>query len=230
MRPFLAGSALAVWLGILTSISPCPLAANIAAMSFIAKQVGRTGKVLLSGTAYTLGRAVAYVAIGALIVQSLFSVPAVSNFLQGYMNKLLGPLLIIVGMLLLELISFSFSSSAGSEKLREKAARSGVLGAFLLGMLFALSFCPVSAALFFGRLIPLSVEHRSVLALPALYAVGTALPVLLFAVAVSLGARHVGAIFTQVSRIEWWARRITGVVFILVGIYYCLVYIFHLVL
>jgi len=227
MEGSFGGAILAFWLGILTSISPCPLATNIAAMSYLGKKVGRAGQVLLSCAAYTLGRAIVYVGLGLLIAESLLSIPGASNFLQKYMNKLLGPILILVGMFLLELLTFDFRVSAGSEQLREKAAARGILGAGLLGVLFALAFCPVSAALFFGSLVPLSIEHRSPIAFPCLYAVGTALPVLAFALLLALGAQQVGKVFTQVSRIEWWARRITGAVFVVAGIYYSLVYIFR---
>ncbi len=179
MTPELAPAvATALWLGILTSISPCPLATNIAAVSYIARRIDRPRLVLLSAFTYSLGRAVAYAAVSAVVVLGLLSVPGVSQFLQRYMNKLLGPLLVLVGMYLLGLlISFGVSTTAGSDELRKKAAEGGVLGAALLGALFALSFCPVSAALFFGSLVPLSLQHGSKVVLPVVYGLGTALPV-----------------------------------------------------
>ncbi len=216
----------ALWFGILTSISPCPLATNIAAISFISKRVDSTGRVLLSGLFYTLGRMITYIAIGVLIVASIMSVPGVSNFLQEYMNKLLGPLLIIIGMFLLELIQIDLFGSVASNKVQQRAERGGVLSATLLGIIFALSFCPVSAALFFGSLIPLSLKYNSILLLPSLYGIGTALPVIVFAFLIALGSKSVGKAFNKLTGMQWWARRITGVIFILVGIYYCLTYIF----
>ena len=218
----------AFWLGVLTSISPCPLATNIAAISYIGKRVGSPRNVFLSGFLYNLGRMLAYVALGALLVASILSVPEVSRFLQQYINKLLGPILIIAGMFLLELIRLTTSGMGVSEKMQRRVDRSGMWGAALLGFVFALSFCPISAALFFGSLIPLSVKHSSAVILPSVYGIGTGLPVVFFAVLIATGTRFVGSLFTKLTRIEFWARRITGVVFILAGIYYCLTYIFGL--
>ncbi|NLX05399.1 MAG: sulfite exporter TauE/SafE family protein [Phycisphaerae bacterium] len=226
MEGFILALASAVWLGVLTSISPCPLATNIAAISFIGRRVGRIRMVLLSGLVYTLGRSIVYAAIAAMLVLSLLSIPGVSNFLQTYMNKLLGPVLIVAGMFLLELIALSVSVGPDGQKLQQRVERHGLLGALMLGVVFALTFCPVSAGLFFGGLVPLSLEHRSWLVLPVVYGVGTAVPVLAFALLIATGARSVGAAFDRLTQFEWWARRVTGVVFVLVGVYYCLRYIF----
>lgn len=227
MMALLLGAASALWLGILTSISPCPLATNIAAISFIGNRLGSTRRVIWSGFLYTAGRMIAYLALGILTVAGIMSIPGVSNFLQRYMSKLLGPLLIIVGIVLLELIHINISGgSASSGKIQKAAERGGIWGAGLLGLLFALSFCPISAALFFGSLIPLSVKHNSILLLPSLYGLGTGLPVMVFAILIALSTQAVGKAFNMLTRIEWWVRRITGVIFIVVGIYYSLVYIF----
>jgi cytochrome c-type biogenesis protein len=222
----LGGILAALWLGILTSISPCPLATNIAAISYIGRRVERPGLVLLSGLLYTLGRTLTYSALGVLIVAGLLAIPSVSTFLQKYMHLLLGPLLIIAGMFLLELISFKRSGGGVSEGLQRQVNRSGVWGALVLGVVFALTFCPTSAALFFGSLIPLAVEQRSSVILPAVYGIGTALPVIAFAVLIALGMQYVARAFNILQHVELWARRVTGVVFIAVGIFYCARYIF----
>jgi cytochrome c-type biogenesis protein len=227
MDEYWLGLSSAVWLGILTSISPCPLATNIAAISYIGKQADRPRAVLLTGTLYTLGRTLTYVILGALLVASLLSVPGLSNFLQHYMNKLLGPVLILVGMFLLDLLRLPGLGGSTAPRLSERLGRSGVWGAGLLGMLFALSFCPTSAALFFGSLIPLSIKWQSSVMLPSLYGVGTALPVFVFAVLVAVGAKSVVAAFQKLSAVEVWARRLTGVVFVVVGIYLSAIYIFY---
>jgi len=216
----------AIWLGILTSISPCPLATNIAAISFIGRRVDSPRKVLAAGLLYTLGRMVTYLVLGFLIVTSVLSIPELAMFLQQNMNKFLGPLLIIVGMFLLDLISFSLPGSSLGSSMQGKVERFGIWGAALLGLLFALSFCPVSAALFFGSLIPLAVDHQSSIVMPTVYGVGTALPVIVFAFVIAMSTRMVGVMFNKLKIIEKWARRITGVVFIAVGIYYTLIYIF----
>ena len=218
--------ASAFWLGILTSISPCPLATNIAAISFIGRRVGSPGLVFLSGLLYALGRTLAYVTLGVLLVASVLSVPDLSMFLQRHMNKLLGPLLILVAMFLLELISLSLPGSGVSQSMQKRLDALGVWGALPLGMLFALTFCPVSAALYFGSLIPLSVKTQSSVVLPSVYGVGTALPALVFAVIVAFGAHSVGKAFNALAKVEWWTRRTTGVVFLAIGVYYSLKFIF----
>ena len=229
MSEIFIGLGTALWLGILTSISPCPLATNIAAISFIGKRVDSPVKVFSAGVLYTLGRTLTYLALGVIIVAGLLSVPAASHFLQTYMNKILGPVLILAGMFLLELLQVSLPGMGSSERLQRGAERHGVWGAGLLGILFALTFCPVSAALFFGSLIPLAVKYESSVVLPSLYGIGTGLPVLLFAVLIAFGVQRVGAAFNRIKQFELWARRITGGVFIGVGIYYCLKFIFQII-
>jgi cytochrome c-type biogenesis protein len=224
---FLAvGSAL--WLGILTSISPCPLATNIAAISYIGKRVDNPRRVFLSGIMYTLGRMVAYLGLGILIIASAMSIPRLSFFLQSYLNRFLGPLLILVGIFLLGAFQFTLPGGGISTKMQNRVERYGIWGAGLLGIMFALSFCPVSAALFFGSLIPLSVKHNSGFMLPSIYGIGTALPVIVFAFILGFGTHFLSQAFNKITWFERWARRVTGVIFILVGIYYSLIYIFKL--
>ncbi len=223
----MTGAAAALWLGLLTSISPCPLATNIAAVSFIGKRVGSISGVLLSGVLYTAGRMAAYAVISMIVVTGLLSIPDVAMFLQRSMNAILGPILVVTGVILLG--TFRFPSSGGGflAKMGEKAGTLGIWGALLLGILFAVSFCPVSAALFFGSLIPLSVQHGSRVLFPCIYGIGTGLPVLVFAVILAFGAHTVGALYRRLSLFELWARRATGIVFIVVGLYLAVKYIFH---
>lgn len=223
-----SGMIAAIWLGILTSISPCPLATNIAAVSFIGKNAAETKKVFITGTLYLLGRATAYAALAALIVASLLSIPAMSNFLQSYINKILGPVLIIAGMLLLDLVSLPSGKGTDTSRLQRLAEKNLFAASFAMGIIFALAFCPVSAALFFGSLIPVAVQQQSPVLLPAIYGAGTALPVLLFALVLACGTNYLSKVFNAVSRVEVWARRATGVLFIIIGIYFCLTYIFKI--
>jgi len=225
---FAVAIATAIWLGIQTSISPCPLATNIAAISFIAKKVGSTRQVLLSGLLYTLGRTIVYLGIGIIVTTGLLANWQISPFLQKYASKLLGPVLILVGMILLGLINVSFSRSAGGMGLQKRTEKGGTWWAGILGIVFALSFCPISAGLFFGGLIPLSVRQGSRVLLPSLFGVGTALPVIVFAFIIAFAAQHVGKAFDRLTQIERWARRITGAVFIAAGVHFCLSSIFSL--
>jgi cytochrome c-type biogenesis protein len=225
MNDWSAGTAL--WLGVLTSVSPCPLASNIAAISYIGKGIAHPRRILAAGLLYTLGRVLTYALLGWLLVTSLATVVGLSNNLQNVMNQLLGPVLIVAGLFILELIRMNVGSLNLTAKLQERAGRWGLGGAVALGALFALSFCPVSAALFFGSLIPLAARSGSPIAMPMLYGLGTGVPVLAFAVVFGFGAQALSRTFQQITRLELWARRITGVVFILVGLYYTLNYVFE---
>jgi cytochrome c-type biogenesis protein len=223
-----AGILSAVWLGILTSISPCPLASNIAAVSFLSKKITHPVLVFISGLAYTLGRMVSYAALGWLIINSLLNVPQVAQFLQKYMGKALGPLLIVTGFLLLEIITIRLPGISLSEKHHNKLVESGALGTFALGFIFALAFCPISAALFFGSLIPLALNSKVGTLLPFVYGVGTGLPVLVFAVAIALGVNSFSHWFHKIAKLEGYMRKTTCVIFIIVGLYYTGIYILRL--
>ncbi len=209
----------ALWLGILTSISPCPLSTNIAAVSYVGRHVGSPRMVLLAGGLYTAGRTLAYLLLGASAVWSLMSVVAMSSFLQGTVHRLLGPLLVVVGLVLLGLVNLKLPGVGVSEGLQRRVDRSGVWGAGLLGILFAFAFCPVSAALFFGTLVPLAAGRGSPLLLPSVYGIGTALPVAGFAVLLAAGSNWLGRALHRMQAIELWVRRLTAVVFIAVGVY-----------
>ena len=219
-----AGSAL--WLGVLTSVSPCPLATNVAAISFVGRRVGSPRRVLWSGVMYTAGRSLAYGLLGALLVFSLLSASSVSLALQKHMNRVLGPVLILVGMVLLDLLTIPLAGRGPGERARTWAESGGFWGAAALGVVFALSFCPISAALFFGSLLPLAIRSESAVLAPVIYGVGTGLPVLVFALALGLGAGSVAGIFRRISEVERWPRLATGIIFVGVGLYYCLVHVF----
>ncbi len=214
---WIAGTT-ALWLGTLTSISPCPLATNVAAVSYVARSALRPGFVLLAGLLYSLGRAIAYVAIAALLVSSLLSIPQLSLFLKRYVNQLLGPILVLAGMFLTGLLRLPQLGITISARVGKRLAQH-FGGAFLLGALFALSFCPISAALFFGSLIPLATSSRSSILLPALYGLGTALPVIAFAALTGSAARSMSRLFDRLTFVEVWARRVTGFLFVSIGIY-----------
>ena len=217
------GSAL--WLGILTSISPCPLATNVAAVSFLSKKINHPKAVLWAGSAYTFGRMIAYTILGMIIITSIVSVPSAANFLQKYMNRILGPLLFVVGLFLLNVIRFNISGFTLSKERQESLAKSGAKGAFFLGAIFALSFCPISAALFFGSLIPLALNSKVGIMLPFFYGIGTGLPVMVFATGIALGVLSASRWFHKIATLEKYTRRITGIIFVLVGSYFIWNYI-----
>jgi len=211
---------IAIWFGILTSISPCPLATNITAISFIGRRVDSVNKVLLSGLLYTAGRMAAYILLGIGLVSSIELVPPVANFLQRYMVYLIGPALIIIGILLLDIFRINFFGNGIIwEGMQKRVEQSGMWGALLMGLVFALSFCPVSAALFFGSLFSLAVKHQSMVILPSVYGIGTAIPVLAFAFIMAFSANSIGRVFDSLKAFEKWARIATGIIFILAGLY-----------
>ena len=214
----------ALWLGLLTSISPCPLATNLAAVSFLTKKIAHPRQVFWSGLAYTLGRVSAYAVLGALIASSLTGVPTVANFLQRYMNRLLGPVLIVVGLFLLGVVRFRMNRFRVSLEQQSQLARAGLPGSFVLGVLFALSFCPISAALFFGSLIPLMLKHRLGFSLPIAYGFGTGLPILILTIGISWGTCLVTGWLNKVAKLEIYMRFVTGGIFVAVGFYYLWAY------
>lgn len=229
MTEILISFTSALWLGILTSISPCPLASNVAAISFLSKRITHPALVFISGLAYTLGRMVSYAVLGWIIVNSLLSVPQVAQFLQKYMLKALGPLLILTGLILLEIVTIRLPGLPLLQKHHNRLAQSGAPGAFLLGLIFALAFCPISAALFFGSLIPLALNSKAGVLLPIIYGVGTGIPVLIFAVVIAFGITSLSHCFSWITKLEYYTRKITGIIFIIVGLYYAGVYILKLV-
>jgi cytochrome c-type biogenesis protein len=224
---FALGLGWALWLGIFTSINPCPLATNVAAISYIGRRVSNPRQVLLTGLLYALGRTLVYLVLGVLLVESLLAGNQVSSFLRGFMNELLGPILILIAMFLLGLIEVSFSGPGVSEKMQRRVDALGVWGALLLGILFALAFCPTSAALYL-KLIQDSTNLRSPVAMPSLFGLGTALPVVVFAVILAFSAQSLGKAFNRLTQIEWWVRLITGLLFLALGMYFTLLHIFEM--
>lgn len=225
MNTIAAALAGALWLGLLTAISPCPLATNIAAIGYVARfsQSGGSGHSWLPGLLYAVGRAVAYTVIGGVITWGLLSAPTLSNFLQEHMNQLLGPLLVLVGMALLGMLPGlpSFGPSSG-QGWNEKLMSLGLVGCALMGFLFALTFCPVSAALFFGSLLPLAVREQSAWLVPALFGIGSAAPVLIFAMALAISREAAGRAFQRLQSAQRWIGPASGWLLVAVGVWMCL--------
>jgi cytochrome c-type biogenesis protein len=206
----------ALWFGILTSISPCPLAGNIAAVSFIGRKVGKPYYVLLSGLMYTLGRAIFYTILGVILSFSMHSIPMVSNWLQTNMTYVAGPLLVFMGMIMLGVIDLHLPKFKMKEGGQSKLDKMGLRGALILGFLFASMLCPVSAAFFFSNLIQ-SQGNALVL---ATYGIGTGLPVMLFALVLAFFANKLSSVYKATTVFEKYARLITASIFIVVGVYY----------
>lgn len=248
MVTYLLYLAAALYLGILTSINPCPLATNIAAISYIGRKVENSRLVINAGLLYTLGRCLLYLGLAALLTTTALSIPAVSIFLQKYMHLVLGPIFLLLGMFLVGLIAITSGGTMMSDGMQKRVDAMGIWGALLLGVLFAVSFCPTSAAWFFGLLalimgseagaitsvvakVGISLPEASLPAgtfvFPLVYGVGTALPVLIVAFLLAYSAQAVGKTYNVLSKVEWWARMVTGWIFIVVGFYFSVKHVFE---
>ncbi len=212
-------------LGIMTSISPCPLATNITATAFISKNISSKKKVFISGMMYSLGRVFSYTSIG-LILYFGASKFEVARFFNQNGEKFLGPLLIIIGLIMLNIIQLNFLGTSNfQEKLSEKFKDKGLLGSFLIGVVFALAFCPYSGALYFGVLIPMTIADSNGLYLPIVFALATGLPVILFTFLLAFTAAKIGVFYTKITKIEQVMRKIAAIVFIVTGLYYVAIFI-----
>jgi len=213
----------AFFIGLMMAISPCPLTTNITAIAYISKKIGNSKRTIMIGLMYTLGRTLTYVVIASIIVWFGLNIQAISLPLQKYGDILLGPLLILIGIVLLELIKLDFIKEfSGIDKLREKFSDKGYFGSFLLGVIFALAFCPFSAVLFFGMLIPLALKTGDAIIIPSVFALATGLPVIIFSFILVHGVTKLAKVMNKVKIIEKWVRNVAGVVFICAGIYYLL--------
>ncbi len=216
----------ALLLGLITAIAPCPMATNIAAVAYISRRVTDRKYAVITGTLYTLGRIVSYSVLGILIITVGFEIPRISSTIQDIGEKVLGPLLIAVGLLMLFIDRLSFGTGGGRlASLGGKVADWGMIGGFLLGVIFALAFCPYSAVLFFGALIPVALKSTGGVALPAVFAIGTGLPVLIFGTLLSLSVAGVATWLNAITRVERIIRIIVSLTFIGVGIYYVVLWI-----
>jgi cytochrome c-type biogenesis protein len=209
----------AVLLGLMTSISPCPLATNITAIGFISKDLDNRNRVFLNGLFYTLGRAITYTSI-ALIIYFGADQFRFSGFFQQYGEKIIGPLLILIGVFMLDILRIKFPGLSGLLSRMDNRKSWRFIDAVLLGMVFALAFCPYSGVLYFGMLIPMTVANASGLYMPVLFAVATGIPVILFAWLLAYTVSGIGVVYKKIKVFELWFRRVIAVLFIGVGIYY----------
>jgi cytochrome c biogenesis protein CcdA len=249
MLAYLLYALAALYLGLLTSISPCPLATNIAAISYVGRKVGDTRWVMAAGLLYTLGRCLLYITLAVIIAATAMSIPAIALFLQKYGSMVLGPVFLLLGMLLVGLVVISGGGASMTAGMQKRIDAMGIWGALVLGVLFAVAFCPTSAVWFFGLValllgseagagavtgklasigisLPDAALPGATVVLPLIYGIGTAVPVLLVAFLLAYGAQSAGKTYNMLSKIEWWARQITGWLFIVVGVWFSLRYVF----
>ena len=217
----------AFFIGLMTAFSPCPLATNITAIAYASKKIGHKKETIKVGVYYTLGRAITYVLIASLIIFIGVNTQSISLFLESYGDKVLGPLLLVIGLVMLELIKFkSFTGGKRLNKLKEQLANKGHLGSFFLGVIFALAFCPFSAVLYFGMLIPLALSVGDAIIIPSVFALATGLPVIMLSFILNQSVAKLGRIMKRIEVFDKWTRRVVGLTFIIVGLFYTISYTF----
>jgi len=217
--PFLT----AFLLGLMTAISPCPLATNITAIAFISKDMKNRHRVFINGLIYTLGRAISYTVLGVILFfgASTFSI---ARFFQQWGERLLGPLLVIIGIFMLDIIHLNFPGLGKFGDKIEQNSKKGFWRVLLLGIVFALAFCPYSGMLYFGMLIPITIASPSGLYLPVIFAVATGIPVIVLAWMLAFTVSEVGSFYNKLKAFEKWFRKVVAIVFILVGLYYIFIF------
>lgn len=217
-------------LGLMTAISPCPLATNITAIGYISKDIDNRSKIFINGLLYTLGRVISYSILGIILIAILkqgASIYKVQKLVSAYGEMFIGPFLIVIGVLMLDVIKLNFSVSGRfSASVEKKANKGGAWSVLLLGVIFALAFCPYSGVLYFGGLIPLSVTSQMGYFLPVVFAFATGLPVVIIAWILAFSVSGIGKFYNSIKSFEKWFRRAVAIIFILVGVYYIFVVYF----
>lgn len=207
-------------LGILTSISPCPLSTNITAIAYLSREIKDSKKVLINGLIYTLGRVFSYTVVATLIYFG-FSSFEISSVFQGWGDKVLGPILIIIGLIMLGVIKINIKQGGKQiEKVKTWLSTRGFLGSFLLGVLFALAFCPYSGVIFFGILVPLMLSSSEGLILPIIFAFATGVPVILFSFLIAFFVTKLSGVYKTMEKVEKFMRYGVSIVFLIAGLYY----------
>lgn len=211
-------------LGIMTAISPCPLATNITAIGFISKDIDNKKRIFYNGLWYTLGRAISYTSIGIIIYfgASKFHI---ARLFQSNGQKYLGFLLIIIGVLMFDIIKIKFPGFGKlNERIQNNSKKNNWRSALILGIIFALAFCPYSGVLYFGMLIPITITSTSGLFLPFVFAIATGLPVIIVAYLLAFSISSIGGFYNKIKIFEKWFRKVVAIAFIIVGFYYVYIY------
>jgi len=207
-------------LGLMTAISPCPLATNITAVAYIGQNIENRRRVFINGLLYTLGRAVTYFSLALILFLGANKVH-IARFFQMYGEKIMGPLFVLAGLLMLDFIKINLPGISGlSEKFRSASAKGSPGMALAMGIVFAMAFCPYSGVIYFGMLIPMTIASASGLYLPLVFALATGLPVIIFAYLIAYTLSGVGSLYNRLKTFELWFRRVVATLFIIVGLYY----------
>jgi len=206
----------------MTAISPCPLATNITAIGFISKDIENRNKVFYNGLVYTLGRAISYTLLAVILFYGADQF-RISGIFQQYGEKIIGPLLILIGLFMLDFLKIKFPGLSSFTEKFSKKRTTNYWDVLLLGVIFALAFCPYSGVLYFGMLIPMTISSGNAVAQPIVFAIATGIPVIIFAWLIAYTLSSVGIFYNKVKAFEIWFRRVIAVLFIAIGIYYIII-------
>ncbi len=211
----------ALVLGLLTAISPCPMATNITAIGYIGKDLGNRNRVFYNGLMYTLGRTASYTVLALALFLGADQLK-ISGLFQQYGEKIIGPFLLLIGIIMLGIIRINFPTFNTLTERFQRKKRFSYRDVFLLGAVFALAFCPYSGVLYFGMLIPLTIS-TSGLHLPVVYAIATGIPVIIFAWLIAYTLSGMGNLYKRIKAFEYWFRKMVAMIFMAMGIYYIIV-------
>ena len=210
----------ASWLGLICAVSPCPLAANVATLGIIVRNAANPWHVTWNALAYALGRILTFIAIASAITAGFAAAPMLSHALQKHISVFAGPLLIIIGAVLLDFVSLPSLPLRGSlAKFRTRLSNCGTIGTFALGVVLTLAFCPSSAALFFGGLLPLAIERNAPIMLGAFFGMASVLPVIAIALVIAFASNQTAMMLDAFAVFERWSKRITAAICLIAGIY-----------
>lgn len=208
----------AVLFGLIGATSPCQLTTNLSAIAYVSRRPGE-GRAWMEAVTYTLGKVLVYTAAGGAVIALGLEIQSSTVPVVVVARKLLGPLLIVIGLMFLGLLNLRMSAGERlTEAIQRRISVRGAWGAFLMGVVFSFAFCPTLFLLFFGLTIPLGLRSEAGLLVPGLFAVGTALPLLAYAGLLAAGSGLAGGYALRLSRGYPVVRRIAGVIFILAGI------------
>lgn len=228
MSTLLMGAFTSLGLGALTVIHPCPLSTNIAAVSLLYSWKQNYKSRILTALLFVFGEIVTFAVLGILISFGMLNLPIVANFLQVYMRQLLGPILIMVGMILSGILLPRQYTLKISEHFPLVFSKFGISGGLVLGILIALSFCPMSAAIFFGVLIPLAISSNTVVLYPVFFGIGSSIPLLLIVIVITKSTVLFNRSFLLKKSVEKKLREVASIAVILIGIFMSLRYIFKI--
>jgi len=213
-----------VFLGVIGAASPCQLTTNLSALAYASAQSAR-GRPFLLGVAYAAGKISVYTLVGALVILAGLRLEAVSIPVVQVARKGLGPLMVLIGIGMVGLIRLKTTVGQGvAARLRGRFTRQGLAGAYLLGVAFSFAFCPTLFWLFFGLTLPLALGSSAGWTFPALFALGSSLPLLAVTGVVAAGFDALEAVMGRLRCIDRLLRVGAGVILVVAGVHDTLVY------